>query len=85
MKVLASSLLTAAACAVALGLVPAALAHGDDMNMAKGEVDSPLPEDEYPPTYFALADHRVVIYAHIGLMVLAWVFLLPPGKLDISY
>ncbi|KAM7194584.1 integral membrane protein [Rhypophila sp. PSN 637] len=65
--------------AVGTGLVPSVLAHGgdntDDMKM--GEADKPLPEDQYPPTYFALGDHRAAIYSHIGLMVLAWVFVLP--------
>ncbi len=80
MKVLGTSLYTALASVAVLGLVPTALAHGDDMNMEKSEADMPLPEDQYPPTYFALADHRGAIYAHIGLMVLAWVFMLPTGK-----
>jgi hypothetical protein len=80
MKTLATSLLTVVASAAVLGLVPTALAHGDDMKMEKGEADKPLPEDQYPPTYFALTEHRGAIYGHIGLMVLAWVFILPPGK-----
>lgn len=42
--------------------------------------DEPKAESEYPPTYFALADHAGIMYAHIGLMVLAWVFLLPGGE-----
>ncbi|KAK4452065.1 protein YTP1 [Podospora aff. communis PSN243] len=79
MKALAASFLTVVASAAVLGLVPTVLAHGDDMNMEKGEADKPLPEDQYPPTYFALADHRAAIYGHIGLMVLAWVFILPPA------
>lgn len=80
MKALASPLLRAIASAAVLGLVPAALAHGDDMNMEKGEADKPLPADQYPPTYFAHPDHRAAIYGHIALMVLAWVFMLPAGK-----
>lgn len=35
---------------------------------------------DYPPTYFALLDHRVLIYAHVTLMILAWVFALPVGE-----
>ncbi|KAK1753509.1 protein YTP1 [Echria macrotheca] len=77
MKTLATLPLKAVASVAVLGLLPAALAHGDDMNMEKGEADKPLPEDQYPPTYFALPDHRAAIYAHIGLMVLGWVFMLP--------
>lgn len=35
---------------------------------------------DYLPTYFALVDGRSMIYAHIVLMVVAWVFLLPVGQ-----
>ncbi|KAK3313919.1 hypothetical protein B0H66DRAFT_537168 [Apodospora peruviana] len=83
MKGLAAPLLKVLVGAVALGFVPAALAHGgDDMDggMKMGEADQPQPDDQYPPTYFALVDHRAAIYGHIGLMVLAWVFVLPVGK-----
>jgi len=80
MKALANSALRSIASAAVLGLVPAALAHGDDMNMGKGEADKPLPADQYPPTYFAHPGHRAVIYGHVALMVFAWVFLLPTGK-----
>jgi len=82
MKALTARLLTVVASAAVLGLVPTALAHGDNMNMEKGEADKPLPEDQYPPTYFALDDHQATIYGHIGLMVLAWVFILPTGKFE---
>lgn len=90
MKSLSASALTALASVAVLGLVPAALAHGDeDMNMgtdmgsmgADSPADQPRPEDQYPPSYFALDEHRAVIYGHIGLMVIAWVFMLPVGKL----
>jgi len=81
MKTLATLPLKDVASIAVLGVLPAALAHGDDMNMEKGEADTPLPEDQYPPTYFALPDHRATVYAHIGLMVLGWVFMLPAGKL----
>lgn len=52
--------------------------------MEMGDADKPLPEDQYPLTYFALADHRGVIFGHIVLMVLAWVFALPAGKAPCS-
>ncbi|TWU78071.1 hypothetical protein ED733_006959 [Metarhizium rileyi] len=32
---------------------------------------------DYPPTYFGLADYRGLIYGHVSLMILAWVFVLP--------
>lgn len=76
--------------AVVLGLVPLVLAHGanedggDSMNMdmdiSHGAGGSKPDPDSYPPTYFALADHAGLIYAHIVAMVLAWVFVLPVGK-----
>lgn len=88
MKALATSLLPAVAGAAVLGLVPAALAHGDDHEdgmggmggMEMGDADKPLSEDQYPPTYFAHPDHRAAVYGHITLMGLAWVFALPAGK-----
>ncbi|KAK4194987.1 hypothetical protein QBC40DRAFT_186920 [Triangularia verruculosa] len=45
--------------------------------MAPTEADKPLPEDQYPPTYFAHPDHKVAIYGHIALMTLGWLFVLP--------
>jgi len=87
MKSLATSALSVLAGVTILGLVPAALAHGGDegMNMDMGTgadspADQPLPEGEYPPSYFALGEHTAAIYGHIGLMVIAWVFMLPVGK-----
>ncbi len=86
MKSLATSALAVLASVAVLGLVPAALAHGDEdmkMDMAMGAnstADQPLPEDQYPLTYFALGEHTAAIYGHIGLMVIAWVFMLPVGK-----
>jgi hypothetical protein len=62
-------------------LLPAlALAHGeehaahDDMPASSDGADQAAAE---PQSYFALAAHSSLIYAHIALMVLAWVFVLP--------
>lgn len=33
-----------------------------------------------PPSYFDLADHAAAMYAHITLMVVAWVLVLPLGR-----
>lgn len=68
--------------AAVLGLVSAALAHGDDMDMdmdmGHGASPDTKPEDSsYPPTYFALADHQGLILAHIALMTAGWIFVLP--------
>ena len=64
---------------IALAL-PTVLAHGGGHEGVTGEADTPKDESEYPPTYFSLADHAGLMYAHIGLMTLAWVFILPVGK-----
>lgn len=75
--------------AVATAL-PAVFAHGDeDMMMGDdGDMGSnggmgaedPKPDaDSYPPTYFAHPEHVTAIYAHIGIMVIGWVFMLPTG------
>ena len=34
----------------------------------------------YPETYFTLDAHQLAIQAHIGLMIIAWVIILPIGK-----
>ena len=34
----------------------------------------------YKPTYFAHPEHAGLMYAHILLMILAWVFALPAGE-----
>ena len=92
MKSLAISALRVLAGVALLSLVPAALAHGGDdegmdMNMggmgANKTADQPLPEGEYPPTYFALREHTAAIYGHIALMVLSWVLVLPVGKQEL--
>ncbi|KAK4187834.1 hypothetical protein QBC35DRAFT_218472 [Podospora australis] len=83
MKALATSLLPAVASLAVLGLLPSVLAHGDEHGDSHGggmqmtEVDKPLPEDQYPPTYFSYPEYKTAIYGHIALMVLSWVFLLP--------
>ncbi|KAK1999635.1 hypothetical protein LX36DRAFT_655242 [Colletotrichum falcatum] len=73
------------AATLALGLVPLVLSHeahqdgvaGTNMDMSH-TTEEPRPDpNSYPPTYFALTDHAGVMYAHVGAMVLAWVFVLP--------
>lgn len=65
------------------------LAHGDEgMNM-DGDMDGAMeigaqqPDEaaqEYPPNYFSHPEHRGILVAHIALMVLGWVFVLPLGE-----
>ncbi|KAI0150649.1 hypothetical protein GGR57DRAFT_189846 [Xylariaceae sp. FL1272] len=67
------------------GLLPTIRAHGDDGGaMDMGDVgmdmaaEDPKPDpDGSAQTYFALPDHVAVIYTHIALMCLAWIFVLP--------
>lgn len=71
-----------------------AVAHGDSesmdsmkmgMGMAHGSnTTQPPKNNDYPDTYFAHTEHSGVIYTHIALMVLSWVFILPVGKFHIS-
>ncbi|KAI0097450.1 hypothetical protein GGR51DRAFT_578114 [Nemania sp. FL0031] len=74
-----------------VGALPLVLAHGDEdaMDMGNNEDmgmgdhgamagEDPKPDaDSYPPTYFAHPEHVTAIYAHIGIMVIGWVFMLP--------
>lgn len=89
-----SALRVASAIAVLGFLVPTVLGHGDDneaidmdmgtdMDMSSGMSsggNASQPEADFPPSYFAHPEHRGILLGHIGLMVLAWVFMLPLGK-----
>ncbi len=84
-----SAVLVLAGAAVCGLVVPAAaLAHGDDgADMSMGAAGNgnagpgPKPDETaYPPAYFGLPEHSGLMYAHIALMTLAWVFMLPVGK-----
>ena len=83
----------AALAAFLLFAVASALPHDDhdmgmDMDMSTGTkmesspTHSPQPEPSHhePMSYFAYGKHSGTILAHIGLMVLAWCFVLPAGK-----
>jgi hypothetical protein len=74
------------------GALPAVMAHGDndgamdmdehgDMGGHGGSgAQEPKPNpDLYPPTYFTHSEHVTAIYAHIAIMVIGWVFMLPTG------
>ncbi|KAF3763698.1 hypothetical protein M406DRAFT_293326 [Cryphonectria parasitica EP155] len=86
MRLIATPTFRAASAVLFLGfLLPAVLAHGGDENMDMGDSmdsmaidgDEPSPGAEYPPSYFTHPEHRGVLVAHIGFMVLAWVVVLP--------
>lgn len=87
MRSTAQSALQLLALVAIAGAFPAVLAHGHDdegamdmdmdMDMTKEE---PKPDpDSYPPTYFSHPEHVVEIYAHIALMVVSWIIMLPIG------
>ncbi|KAI1147354.1 hypothetical protein F4825DRAFT_437586 [Nemania diffusa] len=70
------------------GALPLVFAHGDEDAMDMGNGDDmggheetggadAQPADSYPQTYFAHPEHVTAIYAHIGIMVVGWVFMLP--------
>ncbi|KAI1090578.1 hypothetical protein F5B19DRAFT_484460 [Rostrohypoxylon terebratum] len=83
MRSTAQSALKLLALVAVAGALPTVLAHGNEdqgamdmgMDMSKEE---PKPDpDSYPPTYFAHTEHVAEIYAHIALMVISWVIMLP--------
>lgn len=82
-----SILSSRASFAIILVLLPVVLTHGvgnENHNDTHGgmyhSADQPGDDSGYPPTYFAHAEHIGVIYAHIALMILSWVFVLPVGE-----
>ncbi|KAG6357862.1 hypothetical protein INS49_013743 [Diaporthe citri] len=75
-----------ATAAVLGALLPAVLAHGDEGMSVDGDMDGAMdmsaqqPDNdaqEYPPNYFSHPEYRGTLVAHIALMVLGWVFVLP--------
>lgn len=54
-----------------------------DSAMAIG-VSEPEPVVAFLENYFSHPEHRGVLLAHIGLMILAWLVVLPLGKLPRS-
>lgn len=73
-----------------------ALAHGDESGeiFGHGHVSTyasmvheitATNKTQYAETYFAHTGHVATIYAHIILMVLAWVFVLPIGKISVHF
>lgn len=69
-----------------------AIPHGDDHSDMDMSMDmsghghnataqpSTEPAEDSPMSYFAYGKHSGTIIAHIGLMVLAWCFILPAGE-----
>lgn len=61
--------------------------QGDHENaMAGGRNESSVGAQEVDsPTYFALLEGRPVLIAHIVMMVVSWVFILPVGEYYMSF
>lgn len=79
-----SSLAVGTFLVLGLSLTPNVLAHGDESSGHENGHDGgnvTIEEKEYQPTYFSHPDHAGVMYAHIILMVVSWVFILPIGTL----
>jgi hypothetical protein len=75
--------LAIATAALLLELVPRAAAHGDE-HMELSAHDAPQPQmhkDGQPGSYWSLSEHATLMYCHIALEILAWVVILPIGKL----
>ncbi|KAF5018954.1 hypothetical protein F66182_9043 [Fusarium sp. NRRL 66182] len=77
--------ITRGSSALLLVLLPVAVAvaHGGgsehmDMDVGRGaNTTQPSMDADYPDTYFTYTEHTGILYTHIALMVLAWVFVLP--------
>lgn len=69
-----------------LELAPITLAHGDEhMDMSAHDAPQPqLHDGGEPGSYWSLSEHATLMYCHIALEILAWVVILPIGKLPFS-
>jgi len=74
-----------------LSSLPTAIAHGHDENIdgnmdgathSRPVISSPASNLVTEPlgTYFQYGEHSQLIFAHILLMILGWVFVLPVGR-----
>lgn len=80
------TLITAIA-ALLLQLLPLVVAHGDEhhgeaMDMSAQDVSVPQPQTAGPQSYWRLTEYATLMYWHIALEILAWVVVLPVGKLS---
>jgi hypothetical protein len=78
--------LTIAAAALLLQLLPLVAAHGDEhhgetMDMTSHDAPAPQPPNEGHRSYWSLSEYAALMYWHIALEIVAWVVVLPVGKL----
>jgi hypothetical protein len=79
--------------AALLGLASVAVAHGhdEDMDMNMGEPSMAKPTISsganvtVPETYLRYGEHSGLVMAHIFLMTIAWVFVLPIGRQFLNF
>jgi hypothetical protein len=74
----------ATAATLLLGALPLAFAHGESHDdAAKGAhgASQPIEQENAPTSYWRLSEHASLMYWHIALEVLAWIVVLPVGKL----
>lgn len=77
---------TLAIAALLLQLLPLVAAHGDEhhgeaMPMSAPNAPAPQPQSDAPQSYWRLTEHATLMYWHIALEILAWIVVLPVGKL----
>jgi hypothetical protein len=78
---------------VLIGLVSVAVAHGEDedmsmdMGMGRPEITKPMDATvtAVPNTYFNYGEHTGLLLAHVLLMTIGWVFVLPIGKKCLNF
>lgn len=79
--------MTLATAALLLEALPLVVAHGHGDESGPGGVDahhSPQPQvqnSDVPPSYWSLSEHAGLMYMHIALEVIAWLIVLPVGRL----
>lgn len=71
---------------IILGLALGALGHtGDETAAHSGHSHDQDTQETYPMTYFTLGDHQLAMQAHVVLMTLSWIIILPIGTTSGSH
>lgn len=82
--------LTLATAALLLETLPLVAAHGDEHNGGSMDMDThdapppPAVGDGAPQSYWGLSEHASLMYWHIAIEILAWLFVLPVGRSGLS-
>jgi hypothetical protein len=67
--------------AMALAMAAGAFGHVDeDIAQHGSKSNDGEHTKQYPATYFTLKSHQVIIQAHITLMIISWVIMMPIGN-----